>query len=90
MTAAINIPVWKVAHRARTIESFKARRSPHLARVALRRQLARAGEEISLTEIRQWPRVLQAAAYLWAWNVENGLPATVKPWTVATDEWKKP
>jgi hypothetical protein len=90
MTAARKLETWELALRARSLGKFVEKRSYHLARVALRDQLARAGVEVSLFELRQWPRALQAASYLWAWNVERGIPVGERPWTVPDDAWRVP
>ena len=90
MSAAPKIELWQVAMQERVRGKFITKPNGHLARVALRDQLRRAGVEVSLFELRQWPRVLQAASYIWAWRVELGIPVGERPWTIPSDEWRVP
>lgn len=90
MSDAPKLDIGKLAKAERMRGKFIERPNGHLARVALRDQLRRAGVEIGLFELRMWPRALQAASYLWAWRVELGLPVAEKPWTIPTDDWRIP
>jgi hypothetical protein len=68
MTSASQItePLWSRALGARAVEVVRKNNRGARARLALSALLARAGQPVSLTVIRRWPRHVHGEAYLWA------------------------
>lgn len=72
MSAALAVPLWKRALRAKAIAHLKDSNRSARARLALAFVLRRAGYDVSLVAIHAWSRAQQGTAYLWATGFIDG------------------
>ena len=68
--------LWRRAFRAKRLGINRTRASA----LALGSILRRAGQTVSIHEIRAWPRALQGRAYLWAVDRLDGVENVPPPW----------